>query len=196
MMDLETNETYRARGTVAGFFLSSAIWFVVFALGGFILASWMVAPDLFLYKNISWLVFSRVRPVHTNGMIFGFVGSAPDGRHVLLRAAPRARPAVQPVHRAALVWLWNLVVVAGSVTLLLGLQPGQGVRRIHLAHRHPRASHLGDHVLQSFQDRAGEAGKDPLRLRLVRLRGHRLHLVDLLLRKRCLAPLHRARSPA
>ena len=59
-----------------GFFLSSAVWFVVFTLFGLILASSMVAPDLFLYKNAWWLVFGRVRPVHTNGMIFGFVGSA------------------------------------------------------------------------------------------------------------------------
>ncbi len=73
MTTFKIDEAYR---TTAGFFLSSAVWFVVFTTAGFILASWMIAPDLFLYRNVSWLVFSRVRPVHTNGMIFGFVGSA------------------------------------------------------------------------------------------------------------------------
>ncbi len=56
----------------------------------------MIAPDLFLYKNISWLVFSRVRPVHTNGMIFGFVGSALMGAALLLCAPPCPRAPSQP----------------------------------------------------------------------------------------------------
>lgn len=125
MADFETDETYRARGTVAGFFLSSAIWFVVFALGGFILASWMIAPDLFLYKNISWLVFSRVRPVHTNGMIFGFVGSGLMG--AMYYYVPRLvrAPVYSPFIGRLSMWLWNLVVVAGSVTLLLGYSQGR-----------------------------------------------------------------------
>jgi len=106
--------------TVAGFFLSSAVWFVVFALGGFILASWMVAPDLFLYKNIPWLVFSRVRPVHTNGMIFGFVGSALMG--AMYYYVPRLvrAPLYSPFLGRLTMWMWNLAVISGSVTLLLG----------------------------------------------------------------------------
>jgi cytochrome c oxidase cbb3-type subunit I len=115
----------RVRGgayeTAAGFFVSSAVWFLVFALGGFILASWMVAPDLFLYKNVTWLLFGRVRPVHTNGMIFGFVGSGLIGAlHFYVPHLCRS-----PLHNRALgrltMWMWNVVVIAGSVTLLLGM---------------------------------------------------------------------------
>ena len=61
---------------VAGFFLSSAFWFVMGTLAGLILAASMIAPQFALYENISWLVFGRIRPIHTNIMIFGFVGSA------------------------------------------------------------------------------------------------------------------------
>ncbi|MHB8111593.1 MAG: cbb3-type cytochrome c oxidase subunit I, partial [Syntrophorhabdaceae bacterium] len=116
-----TPETKEACRPIAGFFLSSAIWFVIFALGGFILASWMIAPDLPLYKNISWLLFSRVRPVHTNGMIFGFVGSALMG--AIYYYVPHLVRA--PLHSARIaritLWMWNIAVAAGSITLLFGL---------------------------------------------------------------------------
>jgi len=105
---------------VKGFFLSSAIWFVIFASGGFILASWMIAPELFLYKNISWLVFSRVRPVHTNGMIFGFVGSALLGAMYYYIPHLTRTPLRSKALARLCLWLWNAAVVAGSITLLAG----------------------------------------------------------------------------
>lgn len=117
MSSVRIDETYRA---TAGFFLSSAVWFVVFACGGFILASWMVAPDLFLYENVSWLTFSRVRPVHTNGMIFGFVGSALLGAAYYYVPRLVRAPLHSPFTARLTVWMWNLAVAAGSVTLLLG----------------------------------------------------------------------------
>ena len=117
MPTIHIDETYRP---TAGFFLSSAFWFFIFTLGGFLLASSMVAPDLFLYKNISWLVFSRVRPAHTNGMIFGFVGSALIG--AMYYYVPRLvrAPLYSPRLGRLTVWLWNILVAGGSVTLLMG----------------------------------------------------------------------------
>ncbi len=110
-----------AHETATGFFVSSAVWFVFFALGGFILASWMVAPDLFLYKNVPLLLFGRVRPVHTNGMIFGFVGSGLIGAlHFYVPHLCRSPLYSRAIGRLT-VWMWNVVVVAGSVTLLLGM---------------------------------------------------------------------------
>ena len=65
-------------GTVKAFFLSSAVWFVIGTSIGFIDAIHLVAPDLL--GNISWLVFGRTRPMHTNLVIFGFIGTALLGR--------------------------------------------------------------------------------------------------------------------
>jgi cbb3-type cytochrome c oxidase subunit I len=122
MVTFKTDEAYE---TICGFFISSAFWFVVFALGGFILASWMIAPDLFLYKNVSWLVFSRVRPVHTNGMIFGFVGSALMGAiYYYVPHLSRTPLYSRSLGRISL-WIWNIGVAAGSITLLLGLSQGR-----------------------------------------------------------------------
>ncbi|MEN6616427.1 MAG: cbb3-type cytochrome c oxidase subunit I, partial [Syntrophorhabdus sp.] len=121
-ISLETRQAYKP---IAGFFLSSAIWFVIFALGGFILASWMIAPDLFLYKNIPWLVFSRVRPVHTNGMIFGFVGSALMGALYYYVPHLVRAPLFSPLIARITLWMWNIAIAAGSVTLLFGLTQGR-----------------------------------------------------------------------
>ena len=103
-----------------GFFISSAVWFVLAGLAGLFLASAMVAPDFAFYKNISWLVFGRVRPMHTNMMIFGFVGSALIGAlYYYVPHLARSPLYSRRMGRAA-VWLWNLTVASGTVTLALG----------------------------------------------------------------------------
>ena len=122
MASFKSDEAYE---TICGFFLSSAVWFVISALAGFILASWMIAPDLFLYKNVPWLVFSRVRPVHTNGMIFGFVGSALIGAIYYYVPHLARTPLWSRSLGKVTVWMWNLVVLSGSITLLFGLTQGR-----------------------------------------------------------------------
>ncbi|OPY75445.1 MAG: hypothetical protein A4E65_03567 [Syntrophorhabdus sp. PtaU1.Bin153] len=112
-----TSEDYR---TVKGFFASSAHWFVLAALAGLFLASAMVAPDFPLYKNVAWLVFSRLRPMHTNMMIFGFVGSALLGSAYYYVPHLTRSPLRSPGMGRAVVWLWNLTVASGTVTLALG----------------------------------------------------------------------------
>ena len=104
----------------AGFFLSSVFWFFVAAIGGLLLASAMVAPELRLYKNVSWLVFGRLRPIHTNMMIFGFVGSALIGSvYYVVPRLVRTTLYSSLMGRAS-VWIWNIAVATGTVTLALG----------------------------------------------------------------------------
>jgi cytochrome c oxidase cbb3-type subunit 1 len=105
---------------VAGFFLSSAVWFVVGTTAGLILASAMIAPELSLYKNISWLVFGRIRPIHTNIMIFGFVGSALLGCVYYYVPLLVRKELHSPAKGRFALWLWNLAIIAGTLTLGLG----------------------------------------------------------------------------
>ena len=105
---------------VKGFFISSAFWFFLATLAGILLASSMVAPDLALYKNVSFLVFGRIRPIHTNMMIFGFVGSALLGAtYYLVPRLVRAELFSSPMGRLS-VWIWNLAVAGGTISLALG----------------------------------------------------------------------------
>ncbi len=80
----------------------------------------MVAPDFSFYKNISWLVFGRVRPMHTNMMIFGFVGSGLLGSLYYYVPQLTRSPLYSGLMGRAAVWLWNITVASGTVTLALG----------------------------------------------------------------------------
>ena len=63
-------------------FISSAVWFFIGTLEGFIDATHLTAPELL--GNIPFIVFSRVRPMHTNTMIYGFAGAGLIGSCVYL----------------------------------------------------------------------------------------------------------------
>ena len=104
--------------TVKAFYLSSAFWFVIGTLAGLIDATHMAAPDLL--GNIPWIVFGRLRPMHTNLVIFGFVGAALLGTaHYLVSTLLRAPLFSERIGLASL-WIWNLAILTGTVTLSMG----------------------------------------------------------------------------
>jgi cbb3-type cytochrome c oxidase subunit I len=105
-------------GTTKGFFLSSAVWMVAGTLAGFIGAVELVAPDLL--GNLAWIVFGRIRQVHTNLVMFAFVGSALLGAaHYLVPTLLRTPLYSERLGKLSL-WLWNSAFVAGIITLSLG----------------------------------------------------------------------------
>ena len=110
-------------GTVKAFFLSSAVWFVVGPLIGFIDATHLVAPDLL--GNIPWLVFGRTRPMHTNVVIFGFVGTALLGSAFYLVPTLLRSPLYSERLGKFSLWVWNLTIASGTVTLALGYSQGR-----------------------------------------------------------------------
>jgi cytochrome c oxidase cbb3-type subunit 1/cytochrome c oxidase cbb3-type subunit I/II len=78
----------------------------------------LVAPDLL--GNISWIVFGRIRQVHTNVVIFGFAGAALLGAaHYLVPTLVRTPLYSEKIGRISL-WLWNLAILGGIITLSLG----------------------------------------------------------------------------
>ncbi|MEW6443108.1 MAG: cbb3-type cytochrome c oxidase subunit I [bacterium] len=110
-------------GTAKLFLLSSAAWFLVGTTEGLIDATHMVAPELM--ANISWLVFGRIRPMHTTTVIFGFVGSGLIGS--MFYMAPvllKQRLYSERLGKLSL-WVWNLAIAAGIVTLALGYSQGR-----------------------------------------------------------------------
>jgi len=110
-------------GTAKLFFLSSAVWFVIGTLEGLTCATDMVAPDLL--GGISWLVFGRVRPMHTTTMIFGFSGGALIGAaHYIMPSILRTSLWSERLGKAGL-WVYNLSILLGSVTLAMGHSQGR-----------------------------------------------------------------------
>jgi cytochrome c oxidase cbb3-type subunit I len=105
------------------FFLSSAVWFLVGTLFGLISATHMAAPDLL--GSSAFIGFGRMRPMHTNTVIFGFVGTGLLGiSHYLSPLLLKTPPYSNAMARVSL-WIWNLSIVVGNVTLSFGLSQGR-----------------------------------------------------------------------
>ena len=57
--------------TAQAFMLTSALWFAIATTFGLIAASYLIAPDFM--ANIEYIQFGRMRPMHVNAVLFGFV---------------------------------------------------------------------------------------------------------------------------
>ena len=67
----ETTYNYKV---VRQFAIMTVVWGIVGMLVGVILAAQLIWPDLTF--GIEWLSYGRLRPLHTNAVIFAFGGSA------------------------------------------------------------------------------------------------------------------------
>ena len=119
-MHLFAEESY---GTVKAYFLSAAVWMVIGTSVGFIDALHLVAPDLL--GNISWLVFGRTRAMHTNLVIFGFIGTALLGSAFYLVPTLLQAPLYSERLGKLSLWILNLTIASGTVTLALGFSQGR-----------------------------------------------------------------------
>ncbi|OGU50411.1 MAG: cytochrome C oxidase Cbb3 [Ignavibacteria bacterium GWC2_35_8] len=104
---------------VKNFAIATLIWGVVGMLVGLIIATQLFYPALNL--NIPWLTFGRIRPLHTNAVIFAFVGNAIFmGIYYSLQRLCKARmfsDLLSNIH----FWGWQLIIVAAAITLPLGI---------------------------------------------------------------------------
>jgi len=67
-------ETYNYK-VVRQFSIMTIVWGLVGMLVGVLIAAQLAWPVLNF--DIPWLTFSRLRPLHTNAVIFAFGGGAP-----------------------------------------------------------------------------------------------------------------------
>ena len=109
--------------TARGFCITTAVWIVIGALFGFIASLELIAPDLL--GNIGWLVFGRIRAVHTNLVIFGFV--TPSLLTVSFYIVPRLLRTELYSEKMGMitVGLWNVALVAAVITLAAGFTQGR-----------------------------------------------------------------------
>ncbi|HEY0857994.1 MAG TPA: cytochrome-c oxidase, cbb3-type subunit I [Albitalea sp.] len=109
--------------TVRGFALAAVVWGVVGMLVGVIIAAQLAFPDL--THGISWLSYGRLRPLHTNAVIFAFGGCAlfATSYHVVQRTCQV--PLFLPWLAKFTFWGWNAVIVLAAVTLPLGYTSGK-----------------------------------------------------------------------
>ncbi len=118
----EINITYND-GITRRFVLASVIWGIVGMIVGVLIATQLA----FFQANMAtpWLTFGRIRPLHTNAVIFAFVGNMIfGGIYYSLQRLLRTRlasDAIASIH----FWGWQLIIVAAAITLPLGHTQGK-----------------------------------------------------------------------
>ena len=104
---------------VKKFAYATLIWGAVGMLVGLIIALQLFIPALNF--ETSWLTFGRLRPLHTNAVIFAFVGNGIYmGVYYSLQRLLKARmfsDALSNIH----FWGWQAIIVSAALTLPLGL---------------------------------------------------------------------------
>jgi cytochrome c oxidase cbb3-type subunit I len=115
-MDLQS--TYNDK-VVRQFAIMTVIWGVVGMLVGVIIAAELIWPGLSM--DLPWLTYSRLRPLHTNAVIFAFGGSAlfATAYYVVQRTC-HVRLAFDKL-AAFTFWGWQAVIVLAAITLPLGI---------------------------------------------------------------------------
>ncbi len=92
-------------------------------LVGVLIAAQLYGPALNF--DLPWLSFGRLRPLHTNAVIFAFGGCAllATSLHVVQRT--RHVRLISDRLAAFVFWGWQAVIVAADVTLPLGITQGK-----------------------------------------------------------------------
>lgn len=116
---MEQERFYYDNITVKKFIYATIIWGVVGMLVGLLLAFMFLFPNL--TYGVEWLSFGRLRPLHTNAVIFAFVGNAIfAGVYYSLQRLLKARLYSNFLSNFNF-WGWQAIIVAAAVTLPLGI---------------------------------------------------------------------------
>ena len=115
---MEVQQFYYDNKIVKKFLFATMLWGVVGMLVGLLLAFLFLFPNL--TDGISWLSFGRLRPLHTNAVIFAFVGNAIfAGVYYSSQRLLKTRMASDLLSNINF-WCWQLIIVGAAISLPLG----------------------------------------------------------------------------
>jgi cytochrome c oxidase cbb3-type subunit 1 len=116
-----TQTTYNDK-VVRQFAVMTVIWGIVGMLVGVIIAAQLVWPELNLGP---WLTYGRLRPLHTNAVIFAFGGCALFATsYWCVQRTSHARLWGGPLVPFTF-WGWQLVILLAAISLPLGFTQGK-----------------------------------------------------------------------
>jgi len=116
---MEQEKFYYDNQIVKLFALATIIWGIIGMLVGLTIAMQLAWPIF----NFDWqyTTFGRLRPLHTNALIFAFVGNAFfTGAYYSMQRLLKARmfnDILSKVH----FWGWQLIIVLATITFVLGI---------------------------------------------------------------------------
>jgi cytochrome c oxidase cbb3-type subunit 1 len=118
---MQLPETYNYR-VVRQFSVMTVIWGVVGMLVGVFIAAQLVWPELSFCEFLS---YGRLRPLHTNAVIFAFGGCALFATSYFTVQRTCHTPLFAPKLAAFTFWGWQLVIVLAALTLPMGMTQGK-----------------------------------------------------------------------
>ena len=119
-MDTAINYNYKV---VKQFTIATVLWGVVGMLVGVFIAAQLAWPALNF--DIAWLSYGRLRPLHTNAVIFAFGSSALFATsYYVVQRTSQVRLFSNGL-AAFTFWGWQLVIVLAAITLPLGMTQGK-----------------------------------------------------------------------
>lgn len=117
----ETQTTYNYK-VVRQFTVMAVIWGIVGMLVGVVISAQLVWPEL----NIGpWLSFGRLRPLHTNAVIFAFGGCALFATSYYIVQRTCHTRLISDKLAAITFWGWQLVILLAALSFPLGITTGK-----------------------------------------------------------------------
>ncbi len=106
-------------GVVRAFSIMTVVWGVVGMLVGVFIAAQLVWPELNF--GVPWLSYGRLRPLHTNAVVFAFGGCALFATSYFVVQRTSHVALFCPRLAWFTFWGWQAVIVLAAITLPLGM---------------------------------------------------------------------------
>ena len=104
---------------VRQFTIASIIWGIIGMAVGALIAAQLYWPALNF--DTAWLSFGRLRPIHTNGVVFAFGGSALFATSLYIVQRTCHVRLISDRLASFVFWGWQLCLVAAVITLAAGM---------------------------------------------------------------------------
>jgi cytochrome c oxidase cbb3-type subunit 1 len=115
-MDTATTYNYKV---VRQFAIMTVVWGIVGMLVGVVIAAQLVWPALNL--DLPWFTFGRLRPLHTNAVIFAFGGSALFATSYYVVQRTCQTRLFSDGLAAFTFWGWTLIILLAAISFPLGI---------------------------------------------------------------------------
>jgi len=120
---MKSTATHYNDKVVRQFAIMTVVWGIVGMLVGVVIAAQLLWPALNF--DLPWLTYSRLRPLHTNAVIFAFGGSALFATSYYIVQRTCHVRLISDKLAAFTFWGWQLIILAAAITLPLGITQGK-----------------------------------------------------------------------